>query len=292
MKISLIVFLILISGMSFSQNQGILWMVYKSDMKDTSYIFGTKHTIDDTILIPTKVKKTLSKASVFFGEDKKEFLSNLKLSSILFKNGIKTNQTQIDFVKYQNFKKFCLDSLNIPINKLEFLITFRPMLAIEELNKYAFKKLNINKKTYLLDDSIAHIAKKYKLDIKGLENAKQLKNQINLMSFKDEFDLYITSNINDTTTINDFIVDKYNYLLGKSFLCGLHKDLKPYELGCFSPMVMNRNFSWIPEIELNMRKKSVFVCVGIGHVLPETYGLIDLLRAKGYTVECIMKEFK
>ena len=48
-----------------------------------------------------------------------------------------------------------------------------------------------------------------------------------------------------------------------------------------------RNLDWIPIIELTIREKRSMIAVGAGHLLGE-YGLIDLLRREGYTVE----EFK
>ena len=48
-----------------------------------------------------------------------------------------------------------------------------------------------------------------------------------------------------------------------------------------------RNLDWIPIIEFAIQEKKSMIAVGAGHLLGE-YGLINLLRQKGYTVE----EFK
>jgi uncharacterized protein YbaP (TraB family) len=45
----------------------------------------------------------------------------------------------------------------------------------------------------------------------------------------------------------------------------------------------NRNKKWVPVIESKMKQQATFFAVGSGHL----YGLIGLLRQKGYTVEAI-----
>jgi uncharacterized protein YbaP (TraB family) len=55
-----------------------------------------------------------------------------------------------------------------------------------------------------------------------------------------------------------------------------------------SILLDERNKSWIPQIEEAMKSKPVFVAVGAGHLAGE-YGVINLLKNAGYTVEPIKK---
>lgn len=276
----------------FSQNEGILWRISKSNIKDTSYLFGSNHTIDDTVLIPNIIKKTISNSLVFYQETKKELFSNVKMIPLLFENGIQKNSDKIGREQFNHLIRFCIDSLSIPQSKINLLIKFRPLVIVYDIDKYAYKKMNVSMKTYSIDDSVKYFAIKNNLKVKGLEKNKELKEQMRLMSFNDEYQLYL-GNIG-SISVKDFIKkdDKFDYLKGRSFLCGKIEEMKDFEIGCFSPMVMNRNFRWITEIEKSIQVEKVFISVGIGHILPEKYGLIDILRAKGYTVECILKEFK
>ena len=56
-----------------------------------------------------------------------------------------------------------------------------------------------------------------------------------------------------------------------------------YKIGV---LLFNRNKKWIPIMEKAMQKEKVFFAVGAGH-LAGPQGVINLLRAKGYTVKGI-----
>jgi uncharacterized protein YbaP (TraB family) len=52
-------------------------------------------------------------------------------------------------------------------------------------------------------------------------------------------------------------------------------------------LIVKRNQSWIPEIEQMLKGPSdALVVVGAAHLVGKT-GVVELLRAKGYTVEQI-----
>ena len=55
--------------------------------------------------------------------------------------------------------------------------------------------------------------------------------------------------------------------------------------GIFATMITNRNRSWIPKLESLIRgKDDALVVVGAGHLVGKD-GVVELLRAKGYTIE-------
>ena len=55
--------------------------------------------------------------------------------------------------------------------------------------------------------------------------------------------------------------------------------------GVFATMITNRNRSWIPKLESLIRgKDDALVIVGAGHLVGKD-GVVELLRAKGYTIE-------
>ncbi|MFM7467755.1 MAG: TraB/GumN family protein, partial [Crocinitomicaceae bacterium] len=47
-----------------------------------------------------------------------------------------------------------------------------------------------------------------------------------------------------------------------------------------------RNKNWISEIEKLLTREKIFIAVGAGH-LPGEFGVIELLRNKGYSVESV-----
>lgn len=55
--------------------------------------------------------------------------------------------------------------------------------------------------------------------------------------------------------------------------------------GVFAALITNRNRSWIPKLESLIRgKDDALVVVGAGHLVGKD-GVVELLRAKGYTIE-------
>jgi uncharacterized protein YbaP (TraB family) len=55
--------------------------------------------------------------------------------------------------------------------------------------------------------------------------------------------------------------------------------------GVFAALITNRNRSWIPKLESLIKgKDDALVVVGAGHLVGKE-GVIELLRAKGYTIE-------
>jgi hypothetical protein len=49
-------------------------------------------------------------------------------------------------------------------------------------------------------------------------------------------------------------------------------------------LLTKRNKNWVQQLNAIMKKESVFVAVGAGH-LPGEEGLISLLRNEGYTIK-------
>jgi uncharacterized protein YbaP (TraB family) len=49
----------------------------------------------------------------------------------------------------------------------------------------------------------------------------------------------------------------------------------------------DRNERWIPILQKEFKKNSLFIAVGAGH-LPGEKGVIQLLRNAGYTVEAVL----
>ncbi len=54
-------------------------------------------------------------------------------------------------------------------------------------------------------------------------------------------------------------------------------------------LLLQRNKNWVGQLKTIMKKESVFVAVGAGHLVGEK-GLINLLKQEGYTVEPLINE--
>jgi uncharacterized protein YbaP (TraB family) len=291
MKFSILVILIY-TPFCFSQNIGILWRITGNGLKDTSYIVGTNHQVSDSLKIPSIIKESILKTSLFYGESEKELFSTFKMMPMMFNPGLRSFERNIEPKKIERLKTICFDSLRMDNSKYKTWASFRPQVLatviIDEARKYCFKS---NWKYYSLDDSLKLYSKKNKVKVKGLEKVSGLKRHFGLVTIQEEFDYFIgdmfSMSLKQIALNGDDL-----HVKGESELCGPMELMTPSQRACFSAMCMDRNFEWIIKFEPIMKKKSLFIAVGMGHVLPVKYGLVDLLRAKGYTVECILKEFK
>ncbi|HEY5392984.1 MAG TPA: TraB/GumN family protein, partial [Hanamia sp.] len=54
-------------------------------------------------------------------------------------------------------------------------------------------------------------------------------------------------------------------------------------------LLKDRNKNWVEQLNTIMKRESVFVAVGAGHLVGEN-GLVSLLRKEGYTVEPLVNK--
>lgn len=291
-KISFL-FVLFLSFISFSQNQGLLWRITSPDLKDTSYLFGTRHSISNLYSIPKTVKNSISKTELTIVESKvtglKIFCNFRSFTKMIFNPGFSKISNFIGKEKSDSLKKYCIKKFKVDESSYELYSRFRPLIM------YTFLKGDKNNsvKKYSIDDSIEVYSKWKRNKIKTLENIKQISIYEQSLPVKYEFDLTFPNLVNDTLESHKVIIDE-TYLLGEleDFLVKNSENMNHSEKMVFASLIITRNFDWLPKIEKSIKKQSTFIAVGLGHLLPANYGLIDILRAKGYSVECILKEFK
>ena len=291
---------ILISINVSSQNQGILWRITREDLKDTSYILGTHHGLQPSIIIPNEIKLSLKKSEVVFTEVKDvnfltgfEALLNIRsFYKILFNPNFKSLEKYIGKEKYLKIKKTSLKHYKVDSNLFRFYSRFRPLIMVSFFPSETIDNKKI--KNYSLDDSIRYYGNNYNLKMKHLENMRSISKNFRNVPIKLESDL-----IFDSIFFYDTI-PKQNSRIDSSYLQGISKDFFMKEIDKMSlpelymnnALLVDRNLKWFPKFEPYILKKSTFIAVGLGHLLPNKFGLIDLLRLKGYKVECIVKEIK
>ena len=295
---------ILISINVSSQNQGILWRITREDLKDTSYILGTHHGLQPSIIIPNEIKLSLKKSEVVFTEVKGvnflsgfEALLNIRsFYKILFNPNFKSLEKYIGKEKYLEIKKTSVLQYKVDSNLFRFYSRFRPLIMVSFFPNIDNKKFIDNKKTknYSLDDSIRFYGNKYNLKMKHLENMRSISKNFRNVPIQLESDL-----IFDSIFFYDTF-PKQNSQIDSSYLQGISKDFFMKEIDKMSlpelymnnALLVDRNLKWFPKFEPYLLKKSTFIAVGLDHLLPNKFGLIDLLRLKGYKVECIVTEIK
>ncbi len=266
-------------------NNTLLWKISGNGLGKPSFLFGTFHLLcKDDIHFSKQLLDVVKASNEIYMELDMDDPSTL-MGGLLFMN-MKNGKKLSDYytpVEYARLKKYFSDTLGTPIT---FLEKAKPYFLVALLYP---KMMNCSSPAGV-EEELLKIAKEDKKEIKGLETmqfqasvfdsipydlqAKELLNNIDSFSkYKNEFDemldLYKRQYLDSMQTMvskSEFGTDKYDDLL-----------------------LNDRNKNWVKQLKEIMKKESVFVAVGAGHLTGEK-GLINLLKKEGYKAEPLINK--
>jgi uncharacterized protein YbaP (TraB family) len=261
-------------------NNTLLWEISGNGLTRPSFLFGTFHLLcKQDIHFSDQLKKAFHYCDTVYMELDMDDPSTM-LSAMMYMN-MKGDTTLADLYtakEYERLKEYFADTLKIP---LAFLQKAKPYFLVALL----YPRMMNCPSPAGVEEELVKLAKENKKEIKGLETmqfqasvfdsipyqwqAKELLKNIDSFSVnKKEFDtmldFYKTQNLDSIKTMlgkSEFGSEKYDNLL-----------------------LNNRNKKWVTKLDTIMKKESVFVAVGAGHLVGE-HGLINLLKKQGYTVK-------
>ncbi len=255
----------------------ILWKVEHRDFEKPSYIVGTLHFMcEDDFKIPEKVTKALNDVDALVLEVNLSDPKEIQSMQESMKNPIKISE---ELSKEQ-------------FNDLDILVTEITGVPLSTFDSYGLSMLNTILITKMLpcskfkspENELTLLATKFQKPIFSLEKAAQqleiIRNayptefaykQIMLFeSYKKDFNKAITAYNNEDITSAVALVTKEDYM-----------DKNATEL-----LQINRNKDWVEKMPVMMKERSNLFAVGAAH-LTNDYGIIHLLREKGYTVTAV-----
>ncbi|HEV8080101.1 MAG TPA: TraB/GumN family protein [Chitinophagaceae bacterium] len=266
-----------------ADNNTLLWQVSGKELKKPSYLFGTFHLLcKDDIKFSEQLKKSLISADEVYMEmdldDPSTMLSGLLYMNMKDGKKLKNLYTTEEYTKVENYFK---DSLGMPMMLFQ---SMKPYFLVAML----YPKMMNCKTASGVEEELIKIAKDNKKEIKGLETmqlqasvfdsipyewqAKELlKNIDSFSTYKKEFDTMISEYKNQQLSAMEKLLAKSEFGSDKKY-----KEI----------LLTKRNINWVGQLKSIMKKESVFVAVGAGHLVGEK-GLINLLRKEGYTVEAL-----
>lgn len=260
-------------------NKSLLWKISGNDIRKPSYLFGTIHLLckEDYIWTPA-MNGALKKADeVCFEMDMDDPGVLLAVASGMIDMSGKTLKERISPADYQIIEQFVEDSLRMNMSM------FQQMKPVALQSLFATKTINCNDPVSY-ETNIMEIAQRQKKSITGLEEPSE---QLALFDNMDE-DTVIRDLVD---MAKDYSHEKKEYKLmldayKKQDLPALYEIIHEAEMEGedMGQLLNERNKKWIERIEDKMEQKSVFFAVGAGHLWGD-YGVIALLRAKGYKVE-------
>ncbi len=288
-----------------TQVNSIFWEISGNDLAKPSYLFGTHHLHDYKFIEKNEViDRSLQSVDQVAGEiviEQNMLSLGLKYTSYM----MMTDTTLDKLLTEEQFKATdeCMrEYLGIgvamfnnfkPIFVYQLIMVAKYMQTQEESQpESAPNPMESPMATgNSMDTYFQNRAKELEKEVIGLETVDdQLKVLIGGYSLERQVEMLMEM-------VDDQEGDSTNELLRLSNLYNqqnLSELLKLMEESTtqdeLATLLINRNNSWIPVIDRNLQEgKSTFIAVGAGH-LPGTYGVIHLLREKGYTLKPIRIE--
>ena len=266
-------------------DNSLLWMISGKGLDKPSFIFGTFHLLcKDDIKLSEQLKKAINFSDKIYMEMDMDDPSTM-MSALLYMN-MKDGKKLKDLYtndEYKKLERYFSDSLGMPMMMFQ---TIKPYFLVAMLYP---KMMNCSNASGV-EEELMKVAKENKKEIKGLETmqfqasvfdsipyewqAKELlKNIDSFSTYKIEFDIMVLqyksqqlSGMEKMINKNEFGSEKYEDIL-----------------------LTRRNINWVSQLKDIMKKESVFVAVGTGHLVGEK-GILNLLRKNGYTVEPLLNK--
>ncbi|MEO7979244.1 TraB/GumN family protein [Flavobacterium sp.] len=254
----------------------LLWEVSGNGLEKPSYLYGTIHSICAAdYFLSEKTKKAFDQSEKFILEinfsDPIEMADAQKMSMSsepLSKKLTPEELTRLDSVlqkttglKIQQLDNFSLAAVTSVIGMKAF--------GCESLKSY--------------ESDFMDLAKKENKNIEGLETVK---GQMTMLAnaYTDSELINMLGDLSEKETSK--MVEDYK----AENLMNLYSDVadeKVMSAKAKKWVLDDRNKDWAKKIPEMMKKESLFVAVGVGHLAGES-GVINLLRKSGYTVKSVM----
>lgn len=266
-------------------NNSLLWEVSGKGLKQKSYLFGTFHLMcRGDIQFSPQLKTAVSNAAEMYMEldmdDPAVMLGGMMMMNMKDGKKLKDLYTEAEYEKLSSFFK---DTLHMPMN---FLERVKPYFLVAMM----YPKMMPCKTVSGVEEELLKLAKQNKKEIKGLETLEfqaavfdtipyelQAKELLKSIDSLPAYTLYFDSMLQ---VYKDQQLDKMVTLFNdEEFGMQEYQDI----------LLDNRNRNWVTQLKVLMKKESVFVAVGAGHLVGEK-GLIALLKKEGYTLKPILNK--
>lgn len=265
-----------------NSNNSLLWQISGNGLTKPSYLYGTVHVISqEDYFLGKNVSKKINNSDELIMEidlDNMDIMSIAKISVLPDGKLIKDYMNDTDYNILQSFME---DSIGIKKFTFENAYGKLKPFFLEQLIYYKF--LGQEKESY--EQNFKKIAEDKKIQISGLETYEEQLKFIDEIPIEDQLKSMVKTIKNyssETAKLNQLVKDykaQNITALTESFESDEDQKLK-------IKLIDKRNQNWIPKLKSIMKNKSCFVAVGAGH-LGGDFGLINLLKKQGYTVEPI-----
>jgi uncharacterized protein len=257
----------------------LLWEITGKKLTSPSYLFGTFHLIcKEDIPFGGQLKTAVQSVKEIYMEldmdDPATLMGGLFLMNMRGDTTLKKLYTEAEYKKVELFFK---DSLHTPLTMFQKMKPFFAMAMV-------YPKMLPCKTMSGVEEELMKLAKANKKEIQGLETmafqaavfdsipyaqqAKELLKTIDsLEAYKKYFDTMVRVYKNQELKQIQSLFTKSEFGMEEN------QDI----------LLDKRNKNWVKQLKEIMKKESIFIAVGAGHLVGEM-GLIELLRKEGYTL--------
>lgn len=254
----------------------LLWEVSGNGLSKPSYLYGTVHMIcAGDFFLSEKTKKAFAASDKLVLEvnlaDPKELGDMQKMAM-----GKEPLSKKLTPKQLADLDKILKTTAGMSVQQVDSfsLMTVMSLISVKTFGCTDLKFYEMN---------FIEMAKSRNIETVGLETIKsQFESAANAFSDDEMIASLAEYNTNETTKL---VTNYKSENLGELF-----KDItdeKYMNVKAKKYMLDNRNENWIKQLPEMMKKESLFVAVGAGHLGGEL-GLINLLRKAGYIVKPVM----
>lgn len=280
-----LIFPLLVVSQGNSKYPTLLWKITGNGLNKASYLYGTMHVSNRAAYYLSEefFAALQSAEAVGLETNPGEWMQNMEETGELSE----LNQFNSGAYYSRNFYKSAFSN-SLPSEALvKNILSYEPDIINGLLYRQHRSRENFEESTYI-DLFIYQTASKLNKPVISLENFAQSEIYARLASLPDEYgEDYGSLDYSDYQTIGVKIEDAYR----EGNLSKLDSLSKISSTGnTMKYLIKERNFFFVRTMDSVMRTRSLFAGVGAAH-LPGDFGVIEMLRDKGYKVEPITPRF-
>ena len=274
------------SSPTVDKENSLLWEISGKDLKTPSYLYGTIHIIgkEDFFLTGNTKSAFAESERVVFEINMEEMNDFSVIFTLMGKVMMEGGTSLADLLSEEDYqlveKKFA--ELGLPmmiLNRLKPM--FLSVFASGDIEPGSMS--NGDMLSYEME--FMKMAQKGKKEMGGLETVEFQMSMFDSIPYQAQADMLIEAIKSESEGNDEFqkMVELYKNQDIKGMITMF--DEGEGGVGGFEELLLvNRNKSWIPIMATMMADKPTFFAVGAGHLGGKS-GVIELLRAEGYTVK-------
>lgn len=282
-RISISAYLLLSALWTVAQDQyqSLFWEISGNGLEEPSYLYGTMHTQDERAFdFKDGVLDAFNNCSAYAMELNMDSVDQMEIMSLLMMEGDAALDNLLTEEEYEYVNTFFTDSVGVGLimfNKMQPMYT-SSMVSLRSLNSQESEALDLyffsmakeqGKAVYGLEEMVEQIGA-----FNSIDYGKQAEGLVEAVDAAYDgsgdaevaamMDVYANGDLDSLLVMTQSADSDLDSNFSKTFL-------------------IDRNHRMANRAVPMIKEGSVFIAVGAAH-LPGEQGVIELLRAKGYTV--------